>query len=269
MEIINMKLGIIGAGNMSSAILKGVINAGAFSPSDIYVSEILDYKLKKAAELGVNATFDSREVVEKSDYIIFGVKPHVILSVMDEVKDLVKDKVVISIAAGISVKAMQNVLGESAKIVRTMPNVPALVGEAMVAICNADNIKESEMAVVLKIFDSIGKTAMLPERLIDAATATNGSGPAYVFMMIEAMADAAVLHGIPRDTAYLLVTQTILGAAKLALETKEHPGVLKDMVCSPGGTAIEAVYQLELDGFRASLINAIDRCAKKAENMGK
>lgn len=265
----NLKLGVIGAGNMSSAILQGVIKAGTFDKEDIYVSEILDYKLEKAAKLGVHATPDSREVVKMSDYVIFGVKPNVILNVMDEVKDLVGDKVVISIAAGISVAAMRAVLGEQAKIVRTMPNISALVGEAMVAVCSADNVPEDEMAVVRKIFDSIGRTAMLPERLIDPATATNGSGPAYVFMMIEAMADAAVLHGIPRDVSYLLVTQTILGAAKLALETKEHPGVLKDMVCSPGGTAIEAVYQLESDGFRASLINAIDRCTKKAESMGK
>ncbi len=264
-----MKLGIIGAGNMSSAILHGVLKAGVFAKEDIYVSEIFENKLKKAAELGVNTTPDNREVVSNSDYIIFGVKPNVILKVMDEVKDIIADKVVISIAAGISVATMRSVLGENTKIVRTMPNMPALVGEAMVAICNADNVSDEEMSVVRGIFEAIGKTAMLPEYLINAATATNGSGPAYVFMMIEAMADAAVLHGIPRDTAYLLVAQTILGSAKLVLETGQHPGLLKDMVCSPGGTAIEAVYQLELDGFRASLINAIDRCVKKADRMGQ
>lgn len=264
-----MRLGIIGAGNMSSAILHGVIKAETFSKDDIYVSEIIEAKLERTAKLGVHTTHDSREVVRNSDYIIFGVKPNVILKVMEDVKDLIGDKVVISIAAGTSVEVMKDVLGKDAKIVRTMPNVPALVGEAMVAVCNADNVSEEEMKVVRNIFDSIGKTAMLPESLINAATATNGSGPAYVFMMIEAMADAAVLHGIPRDTAYLLVSQTILGSAKLVLETKEHPGKLKDMVCSPGGTAIEAVYQLELDGFRASLINAIDRCVKKADKMSR
>ena len=264
-----MKLGIIGAGNMSSAILQGVIKAGAFKVEDIYVSEILEDKLQKAASLGVHTTTSSREVVENSDYIMFGVKPNVILRVMDEVKDIIADKVVISIAAGISVRAMKEVLGDNAKVVRTMPNVPALVGEGMTAVCKTNDISGEEMQVVLDIFDSIGKTALLPESLINTATATNGSGPAYVFMMIEAMADAAVLHGIPRDTAYLLVAQTILGAAKLTMETGAHPGQLKDMVCSPGGTAIEAVYQLELDGFRASLINAIDRCVKKANSMGE
>jgi pyrroline-5-carboxylate reductase len=264
-----MKLGIIGAGNMSSAILQGVVKAETFSKDDIYISEIFEEKLARAAKLGVHTTKDNREVVKNSDYVIFGVKPNVILKVMEEVKDLVSDKVLISIAAGISVASMRDVLGENAKIVRTMPNVPALVGEAMVAVCNADNVSEEEMNIVRGIFDSIGKTAMLPEALINTATATNGSGPAYVFMMIEAMADAAVLHGIPRDTAYLLVEQTILGSAKLALETGEHPGKLKDMVCSPGGTAIEAVYQLETDGFRASLIDAIDCCVKKADRMGK
>lgn len=253
---------------MSSAILHGVIKAETFSENDIYVSEISEEKLARTAKLGVHTTHDNREVVKNSDYIIFGVKPNVILKVMEEVKDLAADKVLISIAAGISVETMKSVLGGDAKIVRTMPNVPALVGEAMVAICNADNVSEDEMKIVRNIFDSIGKTAMLPESLINTATATNGSGPAYVFMMIEAMADAAVLHGIPRDTAYLLVSQTILGSAKLALETGEHPGKLKDMVCSPGGTAIEAVYQLETDSFRASLINAIDRCVKKADRMG-
>ena len=264
-----MKLGFIGAGNMASAILQGVIKAGNFKLDDIYVSEILEDKLKKAAELGVHTTTDSREIVEKCDYIMFGVKPNVILKVMDSVKDIVADKVVISIAAGISVESMKEVLGENAKVVRTMPNVPALVGEGMTAICKTNDVTEEEMQVVIDIFNSIGKTALLPETLINTATATNGSGPAYVFMMVEAMADAAVLHGIPRDTAYLLVAQTIMGAAKLVLETGSHPGQLKDMVCSPGGTAIEAVYQLELDGFRASLINAIDRCVKKANSMGE
>ncbi|MCD8049850.1 MAG: pyrroline-5-carboxylate reductase [Clostridia bacterium] len=263
-----MKLGVIGAGNMSTAILHGVIKAQTFAKEDIYVSEPFADRLKKAAQLGVHATTDNREVVRNSDYIIFGVKPNVILKVMDEVREEVQDKVIISIAAGISVDTMKGVLGENAKIVRTMPNVAALVGEAMVAICNADNVSEEEMTVVKGIFESIGKIAMLPEYLINTATAANGSGPAYVFMMVEAMADAAVLHGIPRETAYLLVEQTILGSAKLALETGMHPGQLKDMVCSPGGTAIEAVYQLEQDGFRASLINAIDRCVKKADKMG-
>lgn len=264
-----MKLGIIGAGNMSSAILHGVIKAGDFKVEDIYVSEILEDKLKKTASLGVNTTTDARVVVENSDYIIFGVKPNVILKVMDSVKNFIGDKVIISIAAGISVDSIKAVLGKKAKVVRTMPNMPALVSAGMTAVCKTDDVTEEEMRVVLDIFDSIGKTALLPESLINTATATNGSGPAYVFMMIEAMADAAVLHGIPRDTAYLLVTQTILGAAKLALETGTHPGQLKDMVCSPGGTAIEAVYQLESDGFRASLINAIDRCVKKANSMGQ
>lgn len=264
-----MKLGVIGAGNMSSAILQGVIKAGAFKVEDIYVSEILPDKLEQAAKLGVHTTTDSREVVSNSDYIMFGVKPNVILKVMDSVKDIIADKVVISIAAGINVESMKNALGENAKIVRTMPNVPALVGEGMTAICKSNDVTEEEMQVVIDIFNSIGKTALLPETLINTATATNGSGPAYVFMMVEAMADAAVLHGIPRDTAYLLVAQTIMGAAKLVLETGSHPGQLKDMVCSPGGTAIEAVYQLELDGFRASLINAIDRCVKKANSMGE
>ncbi len=264
-----MKLGLIGAGNMSSAILHGVIKAGAFKAEDIYVSEILPDKLEKAAALGVNTTVDAREVVENSDYIMFCVKPNVILKVMDSVKDIVSDKVIISIAAGMSVESIKNVLGEGAKVVRTMPNVAALVGEAMTAVCKTNDVTQEEMKVVLDIFNSIGKTALLPETLINTATATNGSGPAYVFMMVEAMADAAVLHGIPRDTAYLLVSQTVLGAAKLVLETGTHPGQLKDMVCSPGGTSIEAVYQLELDGFRASLINAIDRCVKKADIMGQ
>lgn len=264
-----MKLGVIGAGNMSSAILHGVIKAGTFDVKDIYVSEIVPKKLEQVALLGVNATTDSRMVVENSDYIIFGVKPNVILKVMENVKDLMATKVAISIAAGISVDSIKSVLGKDVKVIRTMPNVPALVGEGMTAVCQADNVSEDEMNMVLNIFNSIGKTALLSESLINTATATNGSGPAYVFMMIEAMADAAVLHGIPRDTAYLLVAQTIMGASKLALETGKHPGQLKDMVCSPGGTAIEAVYQLELDGFRASLINAIDRCVKKANSMGQ
>ncbi|MDO4563214.1 MAG: pyrroline-5-carboxylate reductase [Clostridia bacterium] len=262
-----MKLGFLGAGNMSTALVKGALSAGFISPENLYVSDISEIRVKAMRELGVNAQSDNAALVRACDYVVCAVKPNVLPHVLSSLKEELRQKVLVSIAAGVSIKTMKKILGENTKIVRIMPNVPALVGEGMSVVCRDNMASDEDIAVVMQIFGAVGKAVELPERLINISTATNGSGPAYVFMMIEAMADAAVLHGMPRDVAYLLVSQTILGAAKLALDTGEHPGRLKDMVCSPGGTAIEAVYQLETDSFRASLINAIDSCYKKAERL--
>lgn len=264
-----MKLGVIGAGNIAGSIVRGVVRAGNISPQDIIVSDIHEGKLAPLKELGIKTTLSNKEAVAGSDMVLLAIKPNIAPMVLADVKDELQGKLLVSVVAGFTREMISNIVGESVKIVRTMPNVALLVGEGMTVLCRTNNVSDSDFDSVRAIFDANGKTAVLNEYLFDAATATNGSGPAYVFVMIEAMADAAVLQGIPRDVAYLLVEQTILGSAKLALETGEHPGKLKDMVCSPGGTSIEAIYRLEKNGLRATMIDAMDACTKKSAELGK
>lgn len=264
-----MKLGVIGAGNIAGSIVRGVVKTNTLPPEDITVSDISEAKLAQLAEIGVCTTVSNKETVQKSDVVLLAIKPNVARKVLEDIKDDIQGKLLVSVVAGFSREMIAQTVGESVRIVRTMPNVALLVGEGMTVLCRTTNVSDDDFASVRAIFDANGKTAVLNEELFDAATATNGSGPAYVFVIIEAMADAAVLQGIPRETAYLLVEQTILGSAKLALETKEHPGKLKDMVCSPGGTSIEAIYSLEKNGLRATLIEAMDACTKKSAILGK
>lgn len=264
----SMKLGVIGAGNIAGAIVKGVVKTGTIPAEDIIVSDIHEGKLNALKELGVATTLVNIETAKDSDVVLLAIKPIVAAKVLKELRPYLQGKLLVSVVAGYTRKVISDIVGEDVRVVRTMPNVPALVGEGMTVLCKTDNVSDKDFAAVTAIFNAIGKTAVLDEHLFDAATATNGSGPAYVFVMIEAMADAAVLQGIPRDVAYTLVEQTILGSAKLALETGEHPGKLKDMVCSPGGTTIEAIYRLEANGLRATMIDAVDACAKKSAMLG-
>ena len=264
-----MKLGVIGAGNIAGAIVNGVVNAGVLSPEDITVSDIRDSRLAPLRELGVTTTLSNIEAVSAVDVVLLAIKPNIAEEVLQEIAPAIQGKLLVSVVAGYTRKNISEIVGENVGVVRTMPNVPAMVGEAMTVLCRTKNVSDEDFGQVLKIFDAIGKTTVLEEYLFDAATATNGSGPGYVFVMIEAMADAAVLQGIPRDIAYLLVEQTILGSAKLALETREHPGKLKDMICSPGGTTIEAIYRLEEKGLRATMIDAVAACAQKSAQLGR
>ena len=189
-------------------------------------------------------------------------------SVVEEIKsELTEDKLIITIAAGISIENMEEWLGDDLKIIRTMPNTPALVGQAMSAVCPNKNVSEEELKYCINIFESFGECEVLEEKYFDGFIAVAGSSPAYVFMFIEAMADGAVKLGIPRAKAYKMAAQSVLGSAKMVLETGKHPGELKDMVCSPAGTTIDAVVELEKLGFRNSVIQAMDKCAEKSKNM--
>ena len=262
-----MKIGFIGGGNMAGAIANGVIASGLCKKSDVTVCDISAETLKKY-ESGINTSSDNKDAL-LCDYIVLAVKPFVLSKVLEEVaKDNISNKVFISIAAGISVEEIKSVLGESAKVVRVMPNTPAQVGEGMTVIAKPDsNVTDTELSGVVSIFDAVGKTEIMPESMINVVTGVSGSSPAYVFMLIEAMADAGVTGGIPRDTAYKLAAQSVLGSAKMVLETGKHPGELKDMVCSPKGTTIEAVAELEARGFRSAIIEAIKKCNEKANNI--
>lgn len=264
-----MKIGFIGSGNMVEAILKGMLASGSYEASQVYVSGRNKESLKKLKEkYSINLVNSNKELAEVSNIIIIGVKPNVYLDVVKEIKSSVnKDDIIVDIAAGISILDIENILGLNSKIIRVMPNTPAMVNEGMSAIFPNSVVTEEDILEVKKIFDSIGQTEVLDETLIHGVIGISGSSPAYVYMFIEALADAGVKEGLKRDVAYKLASQAVLGSAKMVLETKEHPGVLKDKVCSPGGTTIGAVASLEENGFRGSILKAVEKCIDISKNM--
>lgn len=260
------KIGFVGAGNMGSALICGAVNKAGFSCEDIFVHSLV--VSDKVKELNINVT-DLKDLVGKSDYIILCIKPAGFENLLSEIKSVegYDSKIYISIAAGITIGYIKSILG-NVKVIRTMPNLPLVAGAGMTVMATDNLVSDNEFELADKLFSGAGKTLSMDERLIDTCTAINGSGPAYVFMFIEALADAAVKGGIPRDKAYILAAQTVMGSALMQLETQMHPAALKDMVCSPGGTTIEAVSSLEKDGFRSAIISAVDVCAKKARDLG-
>ena len=253
-------IGMIGAGNMGSAILRGIVEAEYVRASQIIA---FDTNRKRMRELeedlpGIRTASDCLQVAEEADLIILAVKPIFVRDVIGEIRNAIQGKAVLSIAAGWTVKMLEKELqGTNAAYMRVMPNTPALVGEGMTALCDESTFSKEDFEFVKGIFDSIGKTRILPERLFDGVVALSGSSPAYVYMMIEAMADAAVKEGIPRVHAYEMAAQSVLGSALMVLSTGTHPAALKDAVCSPGGTTIQGVRKLEEGGFRAAVMNAV------------
>ena len=265
------KIGFIGCGNMGSAMVGGLIKSGFVTSDDIIVSTKTEASSKRLEdEFKIATTLDSKIVAKESETIILAVKPNMYKSVVEEIKkELTDDKLIITIAAGIEIANMEEWLGDSCKVIRTMPNTPALVGEAMSAVCPNKNVSEEDLQYCINIFESFGECEVLEEKYFDGFIAVAGSSPAYVFMFIEAMADGAVKLGIPRAKAYKMAAQSVLGSAKMVLDTGKHPGELKDMVCSPGGTTIDAVVELEKLGLRNSVIQAMDKCAEKSKNLSK
>ncbi len=262
-------IGICGTGNMGKAIAKGLSSSGLIEPSHIYVYNIHKEKAAVLAkEIGATVVDTAVELAEKSQGLIMAVKPYVMPTVLTDIKDHVtKETVVISIAAGLTMKQLAAYLPSATKLVRIMPNTPSMVGEGMASVSVNDLVSKEETQAVLDIFNSFGKAELLDERFIDAVCGLSGSGPAYVYMFIEALADGAVLEGMPRPLAYTFAAQTVLGAAKMVLETGEHPGKLKDDVCSPSGTTIEAVRTLEQKGFRSAVTEAVIASAEKNKHM--
>lgn len=263
------KIGFIGCGNMGSAMVGGLIKSGFQKKGDIIVSARTQASVDKIKNsFDVFGTIDNKYVAKNSDIVVFAVKPNMYKNVVEEVKEeLTKDKLIITIAAGISISNMEEWLGSDAKVIRTMPNTPALVGEAMSGVCPNKNVSEEELKFALDMFSSFGECVELAEKDFHAFTGLCGSSPAYVFMFIEAMADGAVKMGIPRAKAYKMAAQSVLGSAKMVLDTGKHPGELKDMVCSPAGTTIEAVEVLESLGFRNAAMQAVIKCSEKSQNM--
>jgi pyrroline-5-carboxylate reductase len=269
--IMGTKVGFIGTGNMGTALLKGLIRSGAANPGDIYIFDADRSKgetLEK--ETGIRLAADNVELVRECDYIVLAVKPVYVGQVLEEIKEaFTETKVLISIAAGVTSKTLRAALGSNRKIIRTMPNLPALVGEGMTLMCFDNNIDESERLFVKRLFEGSGRAEELDEKFMSEVIALTSSSPAYIFMLIEAMGDGAVQSGIPRKIAYRLAAQAVLGSAKMVLETGIHPAELKDQVCSPAGTTIEAVLSLEKSGFRSSIMEAMKECTRKAIDIGR
>ena len=264
-------IGFIGAGNMGSAMIGGICHSGLVSPSNMIVSAHSAATTEKIhADYGVRTTLSNEEVAATSDILFLAIKPYQFANVLPAIaSSLKKDCIVVSVAAGQSIASIESLLGSEVKLVRAMPNTPALVGESMSALCCNDNVTEDELALIKQLFECFGKAEVVTEGMMDAVIGVAGSSPAYVYMFIEAMADAAVADGMPRTMAYKFAAQSVLGAAKMVLETGRHPGELKDAVCSPGGTTIEAVASLEAGGFRDTVITAQRACVQKSKDMTK
>lgn len=267
-----LKLGFLGVGNMGGAILRGVLSSGYLQEEDIAVCRRNRRKLEELSDEypGLTCTESALELAEMCEMIILAVKPQYLRDILQEIKGELHDKAVVSVAAGWTMQQLTAELaGSGATCLRAMPNTPAIVGEGMTAICEETSFDQDDFDFAKGIFDAVGKTVILPEKLFDGVIAISGSSPAYVFMMIEAMADAGVKEGLPRSTAYEMASQTLLGSALMVMQTGIHPGALKDAVCSPAGTTIEAVEMLERKGFRAAVMDAMAACAEKSRQMSK
>lgn len=267
----NKKIGFIGCGKMAQAMIGGLIDSNLIEKQQIYVSARSNETLVKVKDLyNVQTLNNNIDLAKQVDYLFLAVKPDLYPTIIEEIKEVVSNNtVIITIAAGITLEGVEKSFGKEVKIVRTMPNTPSLVREGMSALCHNQIVTHDELSEVMEIFNSFGKCELVNEKLMDAIPAVSGSSPAYVYLMIEALADGAVLQGIKRDQAYKLAAQAVLGAAKMVLETELHPGELKDQVCTPGGATIEAIAELEKQGFRSSIISAMERCTEKSVSLGK
>lgn len=263
-------LGFVGAGNMAEAIISGAVRKGSVSDDSLYVFDINKHNTTKLVKnLGITAADSVKSLCSHCDIIVLAVKPNVLEKVLEDIKDSIENRTLVSIAAGWSADKIKSIIGRDKKVLRLMPNTPILVGEGMSVFETPYNADEDVVSFIDSVFSSIGKVEYAPAKLMDAVTAVSGSGPAYVFMFIEALSDAGVLCGLPREMSTALAAQTVAGAAKMVQESGMHPGQLKDAVCSPGGTTIEAVQSLEQDGFRSAIINAAKKCSDKSKRMAE
>lgn len=265
-----MVIGFLGGGNMAAALVKGLCLAEANYANRILVSDVKKERLDTLKkEYGVTTTSDNAELVRKSDVVVISVKPQVVDKITEAMaRELRPNHLVISVAAGVPVHAIEAKLPKGTRVVRTMPNTPATVLAGATAIAAGTHATEEDLATARAIFEAVGRVVVLDESLLDAVTGLSGSGPAYIMLIIEALADGGVKVGLHRDTALLLAAQTVYGSAKLLLETGEHPGRLKDMVTSPGGTAIAGLHTLESGALRKTLIDAVEVSTHRAEELG-
>lgn len=267
---IDRKLGFIGVGNMGEALVKGLVSSGAARPEEVFVSARRPERVAELVKLyGVRGGTNA-EVARQSDVVVLAVKPQILDQVLRGVSaDLSREKLVVSVAAGVPIAAIERRLHPPMRIVRTMPNTPATVGAGATAIALGEHATDADLAIAKAIFDSVGITVVLEEGQLDAVTGLSGSGPAYLFLIIEALADAGVKVGLSRRASMQLAAQTVLGSAKLLIESGQHPGLLKDGVTSPGGTAIAGLHTLEAGGLRNVLMNAVEAATRRSRELGE
>jgi len=256
---------------MAAALVKGILHAKVVPPENILVADVSEERLAKLASLhAIRTTTDNLALVREVDVVVLAVKPQVIDKVLAAIgAEIRADQLVVSVAAGVPIVAMESRLPAGARVVRTMPNTPATVDAGATAIARGAHATDQDLETARALFAAVGRVVTLDESLLDAVTGLSGSGPAYVMLMIEALADGGVKVGLHRDTALLLAAQTVYGSAKLLLETGEHPGRLKDMVTSPGGTAIAGLHTLESGGLRRTLIDAVEAATARAATLGE
>jgi pyrroline-5-carboxylate reductase len=264
-------IAFLGAGNMAEALLKGLLRAHVAAPEEIICA---DRRTERGPELthkyGVRFTNDNLAATRESAIVVLSVKPQAMNKLLQEIKPaLDQSKLVISIAAGVPIAAIERQVGHGVRIIRTMPNMPALVGAGATALSPGEHATEADLAQARALFEAVGMAVVVDEPLLDAVTGLSGSGPAYIFLIIEALADGGVKAGLARDQAQELAAQTVLGSAKLLIETGEHPGRLKDQVTSPGGTAIAGLHTLEAGGLRTTLMDAVESATQRSRELGK
>jgi len=268
----NKKISIIGTGNMGQALVSGLVGSGSSKPKNIICTDVREAKLQSVEkQYGVHTTTNNLEAVTRAQIIIYAVKPQIMASVLNETAaKLDMSKLIISIAAGVPMEAIESFLNKKLRLIRVMPNIAAAVKEAATAVAAGKHASEEDIKLAMTIFESIGRCVFIPENyLMDAITGLSGSGPAYIFLIVEALADAGVKVGLSRQEALFLSAQTVLGAAKMLIETQEHPGQLRDRVTSPGGTAIAGLATLEEGGLRTTLIHAVEVATNRSRELGE
>jgi pyrroline-5-carboxylate reductase len=264
------RIGFLGAGRMATALAKGWLQAGLVATDCCRASDPLPQARQALSdETGCPAVADNREIVTTSDLLVLAVKPQSMAELLEEIRPVLKNQLAVSIAAGITLRQLANALGPGCRLVRVMPNTPCLVAASASAYSPGESVTTEDIALVDRLLNAVGVAFRLPEYLLDAVTGLSGSGPAFVYLMIEALSDGGVRMGLPRDVATALAAQTVLGSAKMVLQTRTHPGVLKDMVASPGGTTIAGLHALERGGVRGALMDAVEAATRRAVELGK
>jgi pyrroline-5-carboxylate reductase len=265
------KLGFLGAGNMGEAMIKGLLQAGLVPPRTICATDVRAERLEQVSrQYGVREAANNVALVRESDVVILAVKPQIMGPVLKEIAPAIDDRqLLISIAAGVATRTVREHLGKPVRLIRVMPNTPALVLEGVTAIARAEGLEAGDLETAQELFGAVGRVVVLEEDALDAVTGLSGSGPAYVAIVIESLADGGVKMGLDRATAMTLATQTVLGSAKLILETGAHPGQLKDMVASPGGTTIAGIAALEEGAVRRTFITAVERATQRSKELGR